>query len=117
MFSTGLGTLYAVSPDGILHWFRHTGFLTGSSEWLPHSEVGTGWTVNDRILSVGDGLIYGVYPNGSMLCHWHVGWQDGSPTWRRCVRVRQARVRSFRPVSSSRSMYRPRVSVQGRRSS
>jgi Tachylectin len=81
LFSTGFGTIYAVSPDGVLRWFRHTEFLTGTGELSGGTQIGTGWTVFSRIFSVGDGLIYGVYPNGSMLGWYHVDWENGAPDW------------------------------------
>ncbi len=39
VFSTGLGTIYAVRPDGQLLQYQHDGFATGEETWSGIDEL------------------------------------------------------------------------------
>ena len=43
VFAGGDGIVYAMDPNGDLHWYRHNGRADGSFNWSGPTKVGTGW--------------------------------------------------------------------------
>ena len=86
VFAGGSGTIYAVSPDGSLRWYKHlfgSGQTpqAGASIWLAGSGniIGSGWNEFSWVWSGGNGLIYGALLNGDLQFYRDVG--NGTPAW------------------------------------
>lgn len=72
-FSVGEGVVYAVTPDGKLHWFKHA---DGSNRLDGPKEVGRGWNVQ-QVFSIGDGIIYFTTADGKLNWIKHNGYLYG----------------------------------------
>lgn len=77
-------TLYAVTPDGALKWYRHTGALTagglndpGAWDARGGKEIGVGWNDSAGVFTGGDGVIYTIFPNGDLYWYRHDGYRTG----------------------------------------
>ncbi|MFZ4699416.1 MAG: tachylectin-related carbohydrate-binding protein [Candidatus Methylumidiphilus sp.] len=83
VFSGGDGVIYAIQADGILRWYRHTGWLTGANTWAAGSgaQIGTGWNSFSKVFSGDDGVIYGIQANGILRWYRHDGRLDGTFNW------------------------------------
>ncbi|MFE7718906.1 hypothetical protein ACFU44_07660 [Nocardia rhizosphaerihabitans] len=87
------GIIYAITPDGDMHWYSHDGFKDGTATWTAGDGgrlVGSGWNAYARVFAGGqrsvagesNGLvIYGITPDGELDWYRHEGWTDGSPVW------------------------------------
>lgn len=53
IFSEGDGIIYAITPDGILKWYKHIGFENGEPIWEGPVEVGNGWNNFSKVFSSG----------------------------------------------------------------
>jgi hypothetical protein len=80
---TGQGVIYAITPDGRLLWYRHNGYLTGTTDWSRPQLVGTGWQKFTRVFSTGAGNIFAIDGSGSLYSYHHDGYLDGSPRWQK----------------------------------
>jgi len=87
VFSGGQGVLYAVTGDGVLQWYRHRGYLTGTPDWEGPRNVGTGWQDFTRVFATGDGNIYAMKLTGEVLWYKHAGYKDGSVSWQGPVQI------------------------------
>jgi|GEM_PF-3207498 len=87
VFSGGEGVMYAITNDGVLQWYRHQGYLTGTRDWDGPRNVGTGWQDFTRVFSPGDGVIYAMKPTGEVLWYKHVGYKDGTVSWQGPVEI------------------------------
>ena len=78
-------TLYGVTQDGSLKWYRHMNPLTGGGLYDAGSwddtnggkEVGTGWNNSVGIFTTGEGVIYSIFPNGDLYWYKHDGYPTG----------------------------------------
>lgn len=77
-------TLYSISPDGSLKWYRHDGALTGgglydAGAWAPNGgkEIGIGWNTFKQVFAAPGGVIYGVMPNGDLKWYKHLAYRTG----------------------------------------
>ena len=78
------GVIYAVTFDGDLLWYRHTGLQDGSRSWAARGKaqkIGNGWGNFKHLFSGGNGVIYAVTSDNKLLWYKHTGWQDGSASW------------------------------------
>ncbi|MFD6394589.1 tachylectin-related carbohydrate-binding protein [Nocardia sp. NPDC060259] len=87
------GIIYAITPDGDMHWYSHDGFKDGTATWTAGDGgrlVGSGWNTYAQVFAGGrrtvagesNGfVIYGITPEGELDWYRHEGWTDGSPTW------------------------------------
>ncbi|MCI0415531.1 hypothetical protein L0222_22380 [bacterium] len=73
----GGNSLYALTEDGKLMWYQHTGFNDGTINWKAPAEVGHGWTFT-KIFSGGEGIIYAITQEGKLLWHKHNGYMTGA---------------------------------------
>jgi len=78
VFSGGDGVLYAVTPEGKLWWYRHTGFINGRATLEGPKDVGRGWGGLRHVFSMGDGVIYRVTSDGKLWWHRHVAYRTGA---------------------------------------
>jgi Tachylectin len=83
VFSAGDGVIYAISTDGKMFWFRHTGWLDGSRRWAANSgrQVGKGWQDAIKVFSGGNGVIYSTVASGLLRWHRHNGRLLGTDDW------------------------------------
>ena len=77
-------TLYSISTDGSLKWYRHDGARTGgglydAGSWAPNGgkEIGIGWNSFRTVFAAPGGIIYGVMPNGDLKWYKHTGYPTG----------------------------------------
>lgn len=79
----GLSSLYGLTPEGVLKWYRHDGFLDGSFNWKGPLDVGSGWNAFSKIIAAGDGVLYGIGADGSLRWYRHNDVADASlpPKW------------------------------------
>jgi len=77
IFSGGDGVIYAVTPEGKLRWYRHTGFINGRATLDGPREVGRGWGGLRHVFSMGDGVIYTITPDGKLRWYRHVAHRTG----------------------------------------
>jgi Tachylectin/Trypsin len=75
------GVIYGIAQDGTLYWYRHAGYVDGTSVWNGARVVGSGWNAFKRVFSGGDGVIYALKDDGTLLWYRHTGWTDGSFAW------------------------------------
>jgi hypothetical protein len=75
--------IYAVTSDGRLLWYDHTGYKSGTPDWTGNSgaQVSQGWTEFTHVFSGGNGILYGVSPNGDLHWYDHLGYHAGTPAW------------------------------------
>ncbi|MBL9041547.1 MAG: hypothetical protein JNM83_08090 [Myxococcales bacterium] len=95
------GVLYSVSPNGDLHWVRHTGFDSGAATWSERTQVGTGWAVFTAIEVSSDGVLYGRTPSGELRWYKHLGYQTGTASWSGPVQASPANWNARRFVVSN----------------
>ena len=78
----GGNSFYALTADGKLLWYQHTGFNDGTRNFKGRVEVGHGWTFS-KIFSGGEGIIYAITEDGELLWYKHGGYADGGgpETW------------------------------------
>jgi len=65
-----------------LHWYRHDGWQTGTTQWEPPKVVSSAdWEDHSFVFGGQQGVIYTVDPDGNL--HWrrNDGWKDGSSDW------------------------------------
>jgi hypothetical protein len=77
-FSGGKGVIYAITQEGILKWFRHTGFEDGKAIWEGPKNVGRGWTGFRQVFAAGDGIIYAITQDGTLQWRRHLGYLSGA---------------------------------------
>ena len=90
VFSGGGAAIYAVRNDGVLMWFRHEGFWSGTWNWVdPPHQVGHGWQGFREIFSGGEYIVYGIKTNGDLLWYHHLGGRlgGGEDTWTGPIQV------------------------------
>jgi hypothetical protein len=80
------GSIYTVTDNGDLMYYRNAGYLGGAGEagsgWLYGSgvQVGNGWNF-EHIFAGDGGSIYAITSTGDLLYYRHDGYLDGSATW------------------------------------
>lgn len=75
-FSAGHGVLYAVTDDGTLSWYRHTGFANGKATFEGPKKVSSGWN-GLKSFSAGDGVMYTITPDGTLRWYRHLAFMTG----------------------------------------
>jgi hypothetical protein len=83
VFSGGDGVIYAITTNGKMRWFRHTGWQDGSNKWASGSgrQVSRGWQDTIKVFSGGDGVIYSIIKSGRLRWHKHIGRLTGADNW------------------------------------
>jgi hypothetical protein len=59
-------SVFALTSDGVLKWYRHDGFSDGSATWTAPVDVGTGWNSFKKVFAGGDGVMYSIAADGSL---------------------------------------------------
>ncbi len=75
-FSVGHGVLYAVTDDGTLSWYRHTGYANGKATFEGPKKVSSGWN-GLKSFSGGDGVLYTITPDGTLRWYRHLAYLTG----------------------------------------
>lgn len=73
----GGNSFYALTDDGRLNWYQHSGFNDGTREWKAQVKVGHGWKFS-QIFSGGEGIIYAITNDGKLLWYKHNGYLTGA---------------------------------------
>jgi hypothetical protein len=73
----GGNSFYALTEDGKLFWYQHTGFNDGTRAWKERVEVSHGWSFAS-IFSGGEGVIYAITNEGKLLWYKHNGYLTGT---------------------------------------
>lgn len=73
----GGNSLYGITQDGVLKWYRHNGFNDGSALWQGPVNISTGWQNFTKVFSGGDGILYAIQPDGTLLWYRHNGFASG----------------------------------------
>lgn len=83
IFPAGLSGLYGLTPEGVLKWYRHDGFVDGTFKWKGPVDVGSGWNTFKTVVPGGDGVLYGIASDGSLHWYKHLDVADASapPRW------------------------------------
>ena len=81
VFSTGEGVIYAITTDGRLLWFHHTGYLTGANTWEGPKQVNSGWAGFKTVFSPGAGIIYAIKNTGELIWCQNDGYKTGVASW------------------------------------
>lgn len=81
--SVAAASFYGVTPDGVLKWYRHDGFVYGEPRWQGPIDVATGWNAFTKIIAMGDGVLYGIGTDGSLRWYRHTdaGATANPPHW------------------------------------
>ena len=72
----GGNSIYALTEDGNLLWYRHDGFNEGSFRFRGPVNVGRGWHFS-KIFSGSEGIIYAIKNDGTLLWYRHDGYAAG----------------------------------------
>jgi hypothetical protein len=66
--STGRNSasLFALTPEGALKWYRSDGFFAGNAKVTAPVDVGGDWNQYEKIFAGGDGILYGITHDGSL---------------------------------------------------
>jgi hypothetical protein len=84
VFAGDNGSLYAITNDGILRLYQHSGFETGlttsESGWLPPQSLSKGWGNFKQAFSGGGGVLYAITSDGILKWYKH-GVANGKVTW------------------------------------
>jgi hypothetical protein len=77
----GGNSLYGITYDGVLKWYRHDGFNDGSVNWKGPIDVKSGWQNYLRVFSGSDGVLYAIQPDGTL--HWfrNNAFAQGGAAW------------------------------------
>ncbi len=59
-------SLFGLTGDGTLKWYRHDGFANGTAKWAAPVNVGTGWNSFKKVFAGGDGVMYAIEPGGNL---------------------------------------------------
>ncbi|MFH0521842.1 tachylectin-related carbohydrate-binding protein, partial [Streptomyces sp. M41] len=54
VFSGSEGVIYAIKPNGDLHWYRHDGWKKGTAHWTAGAggnKISGGWNIYDKVFS------------------------------------------------------------------
>ncbi|MCS7482200.1 N,N-dimethylformamidase beta subunit family domain-containing protein [Umezawaea endophytica] len=64
----GTGIVYAIQADGVLLWYRHSGWQTGAASWSNGGglAIGSGWQQFKTVLAAADGQLFAIGEDGSM---------------------------------------------------
>ncbi|WP_436493133.1 N,N-dimethylformamidase beta subunit family domain-containing protein [Actinokineospora sp. HUAS TT18] len=64
----GNGALYAIQADGLLLWYRHSGWQTGAAAWSNGGGrlIGDGWQQFETVLGSADGQVFGITADGAV---------------------------------------------------
>jgi hypothetical protein len=81
VFSGGDGVLYAITANGDLLWFRHTGIGDGSAQFEGPIAVASGWSGYELVFSGSQGIIYAAGADGILKWFKHDGYQTGAVEW------------------------------------
>lgn len=76
-------SVFGLTRDGALKWYRHDGFADGSAQWSAPVDVGTGWNSFKKVFAGGDGVLYAIGDDGKL--RWY-RYQDAlnarrPPSW------------------------------------
>jgi hypothetical protein len=82
-FGGGGSVIYGIGPDGIMKWFEHNEFNSGSGgntppAWNGPRDVGRGWTELEHVFPGGNGIIYTIAGDGILRWFRHVGFETGA---------------------------------------
>ena len=72
----GGNTIYTLTSDGTVRWYRHDGFNDGTFKWTGPVEVARGWNYA-KIFSGGEGIIYAIKDDGTLVWYRHNGYLNG----------------------------------------
>lgn len=89
LIAGGNGVIYGRQADGVLTWYRHTGWATGAATWAAGGglAIGTGWHTFRTVLGTADGQLFAVGADGSIRWYQYVladpntgagSWASGS---------------------------------------
>ena len=59
-------SLFGLTREGTLKWYRHDGFVDGTAKWSAPVEVGTGWNSFKKVFAGGDGTMYAIGDDGTL---------------------------------------------------
>jgi Tachylectin len=74
------GIVYRVDTNGDLYWYKHRGYISGSTNWVEGKKVGVGWKVKHAFAG-GGGIIYVIDSKGDLYWFKHLGYQNGAFLW------------------------------------
>ncbi|MFE5656352.1 tachylectin-related carbohydrate-binding protein [Streptomyces sp. NPDC056517] len=84
VFGGSEGVIYAIKPNGDLHWYRHDGWQQGTAHWTAGAggnKISGGWNIYNTVFGGIEGRIYAIKPNGDLQWYRHDGWQQGTAHW------------------------------------
>ena len=77
--------IYAVTKNGELLFYKHSGAADGSSHWnIGGNVVGAplfNWAKYKKVFTGGRGVIYGINADNQLVWHKHLGQVAGTPDW------------------------------------
>ncbi len=79
----GQSGIYGLAGDGTLRWYRHDGFLDGSTKWTGPFNVGSGWNAFKKVFGGADGVLYAIGGDGSLRWYRQHDFANSSakPQW------------------------------------
>jgi hypothetical protein len=74
--------IYAISTNGDLLYYKHSGYQNGTFDWSQAGAVvGNGWGGFKRVFTGGGGVIYAINSANDLLWYKHTGQVNGTATW------------------------------------
>lgn len=81
-------TIYGVTTDGKLNWYKHTGGETGTTAMQGATTVGlSGWQQYKSVFAGGSGIIYAITADGNLNWYKHTGAKDGTQAMQGAITI------------------------------
>ena len=82
----GNGILYAIQADGVLYWYRHLGWQTGTSGWANNGtglQIGAVWHQFTTVLAGSDGEFFAFHADGTLFWYRYIlsNANTGAGSW------------------------------------
>ena len=95
-------TIYGVTADGNLNWYKHTGGEAGTTEMEGAVAIGIGgWQSYKLVFAGGNGIIYAITTNGNLNWYKHTGASTGSTEMQGAITIGSGGWQHYKSVFTS----------------
>ncbi len=95
-------TIYGVTADGNLNWYKHIGGEDGTTEMRGAVTIGLGgWQYYKSVFAGGNGIIYAITPDGNLNWYKHTGAGTGSKEMQGAITIGLGGWQNYKSVFTS----------------